>query len=163
MGGKPFGTALAIWAPVAVATTVVCFFINIAVQQSFRTAADDPQIQFAEDRAAKLAALAAPASEPNAIAVESMTPLDIAKSLAPWVAVYSDSGAPLASDGRLHGALPELPPGIFAYARDVGQIAYMEARGRTAHRAHLERVAGAKPSSLHPGVRYGKPSGAWIR
>jgi hypothetical protein len=37
------------------------------------------------------------------------------------MAVYSDTGEPLASSGRLHGAFPLLPSGVFDYTRQNGE------------------------------------------
>jgi hypothetical protein len=42
------------------------------------------------------------------------TPLvDIANSLAPWIAVYDANGTVLEASGQLNGAPPQLPAGIF--------------------------------------------------
>ena len=117
---------LGTWAPIAAATTVLCLFVNLAVQQNFRTTADDPQIQLAEDGAAMLAAGGQPhalSARPSSPLPEARTavPVDIGQSLAPWIAVYGSGGTRLSSNGRLHGALPELPPGIFDYVRDNGE------------------------------------------
>ena len=103
-----------IWAPVAAAATVICLFVNLAVQQSFRTSADDPQIQLAEDTAT--GQMVEPQRQPR----EGLPAVDIGSSLASWVAVYDDTGRPVVSSGRLHGIMPELPPGIFDYVREHG-------------------------------------------
>lgn len=142
---------LGTWAPVVVATTVLCLFVNLAVQQNFRATADDPQTQLAEDGAAMLAAGTQPDvvfAQPNSAApnLRLSGPIDIGRSLAPWVAVYGSGGTPLSSDGRLHGALPELPPGIFDYVRDSGQdrVTWRPEPGlRIALVIH--RVEGSKP------------------
>ena len=44
------------WLPLAAVTTLLCGLIYLAVQQSLRWGANDPQIQMAEDAAAALAA-----------------------------------------------------------------------------------------------------------
>jgi hypothetical protein len=99
------------WLPLAVVTTLLCGLVYLAVQQSLRWGANDPQIQIAEDAAAALAAGGTP---------ESVLPtarVEISSSLAPFMVLYSDTGQPLASSGLLHGAAPLLPPGIFTYTR----------------------------------------------
>jgi len=35
--------------------------------------------------------------------------------------IYSDTGQPLVSSGRLHGAVPLLPSGVFDYTRQNGE------------------------------------------
>jgi hypothetical protein len=48
------GEALKVWFVLAVVTTVLSGLIYLAVQQSYRQSANDPQIQMAEDGAAAL-------------------------------------------------------------------------------------------------------------
>ena len=55
-----FVRAAALWVPLAVAVTGLSALVNGAVQQDLRQGANDPQIQMAEDAAAKLSAGAAP-------------------------------------------------------------------------------------------------------
>ena len=100
------------WLPLAAVTTLVCGLLYLAVQQSLRWGANDPQIQMAEDAAATLAAGGTPESM-----LPAATQVEISTSLAPFMVIYSDAGAPLASSGLLHGTVPLLPPGVFDYAR----------------------------------------------
>lgn len=100
------------WLPLAAVTTLLCGLIYLVVQQSLRQGANDPQIQMAEDAAAALAAGGTPES------VLPVSQVEISSSLAPFMVVYSDTGEPLASSARLHGAIPALPPGIFDYTRN---------------------------------------------
>ena len=92
-------------------TTLLCGLVYLAVQQSLRWGANDPQIQMAEDAAAALSAGGTPGSMPPAVQVE------ISASLAPFMVIYNAKGEPLASSGLLHGAVPLLPPGVFDYTR----------------------------------------------
>jgi hypothetical protein len=99
------------WLPLAAVTTLLCGLVYLAVQQSLRWGANDPQIQMAEDAATALAAGGTP---------ESVLPADqveISTSLEPFMVVYGDKGQALASSGLLHGAAPLLPPGIFDHTR----------------------------------------------
>src|SRR5450759_2652178 len=97
------------WLPLAVVTTLLCGLVYLAVQQSLRWGANDPQIQMAEDAAATLAAGGTPESVlPTAL-------VEISTSLAPFMVIYSAAGESLASSGLLHGAVPILPTGGFAY------------------------------------------------
>lgn len=108
--------AFQLWFIPAVVTTLLCIFINAAVQHDFRSSANDPQVQLAEDGARSLAyGKSVAAFDRDADAV------DIARSLAPWVAVYDAAGDPLSSTGRLDAAAPALPAGVFAYTRMHGE------------------------------------------
>jgi len=103
--------ALAFWIPAAVLATLACGLIYVVGQQGLRTAANDPQIQLAEDAATALDAGASPASVVGAATVDTST------SLAPFVVVYDPAGTVLASDGRLDGAAPVPPIGVLRHAR----------------------------------------------
>jgi hypothetical protein len=103
------------WIPLAVVITALCGLVYLAVQQELRQAANDPQIQMAEDAAAALE---------GGAPVESVIPSEtvaIERSLAPFVTVFDDSGGVAASSARLHGAVPELPAGVLEYARNHGE------------------------------------------
>jgi hypothetical protein len=50
------------WLPLAAVTTLLCGLVYLAVQQSLRQGANDPQIQMAEDAAAALVAGSTPES-----------------------------------------------------------------------------------------------------
>jgi hypothetical protein len=77
--------------------------------------ANDPQIQMAEDIAAALETGVSPAG------LLPDQQVDIATSLAPFLAIYDALGVPQASSGLLHGELPELPAGVFQYVKDKGE------------------------------------------
>ncbi|MBJ7596370.1 MAG: hypothetical protein JF886_16195 [Candidatus Dormibacteraeota bacterium] len=105
--------SLLTWLPFAV---VITFAAGVAYgldQQNLRSAANDPQIQLAEDAGARLDA-GAPASS---VVPTSSVPVDIARSLAPFVIVYDAGDKPLASSGRLDGTVPVPPQGVSASAR----------------------------------------------
>jgi hypothetical protein len=102
---------IAIWIPTAVLATALCGLIYVAVQQDLRSGANDPQEQLARDAVASLEAGAAPA------AVVGTTIVDLSYSLAAFVIVNDQSGAVLASSGRLDGLPPVVPAGVLATAR----------------------------------------------
>jgi hypothetical protein len=85
-----------------------------AVQQSYRAAANDPQIQIARDINAGLQ---------QGRPVESFLAdkIDIAQSLLPFVALYDANGKPIRSSGYLDGKMPELPAGVFAFTKIQGE------------------------------------------
>ena len=81
------------------------------IQQDLRQAANDPQIQMAEDAAAKLA---------HGQQVQNVVPaekVDLAKSLAPYIIVFDATGNSIASSAQLDGQTPTLPHGVFDYVR----------------------------------------------
>ena len=103
------------WLPIAAVTTVLCGLVYVAVQQVLRHSANDPQIQMAEDAAGALA---------SGATVETVLPpakVEIAQSLAPFLAVFNTAGEPLASSGFLHGKPLHLPPGVLKYVREHGE------------------------------------------
>jgi hypothetical protein len=113
---KSLVRAFLAWLPLAVAVTGICLLVYGVVQQEYRQSLNDPQIQMAEDGAAALAAGAVPAD----LVQRGVAPIDAAKSLAPWIAVYDASGTPLESSAALDGAPPAPPKGEFALALAQG-------------------------------------------
>lgn len=98
----------------AAAATIATMFVYAAVQQTYRSGANDPQVQLAQDAAAHLRA-GAPVA-----AVLPRDTVDLTFSLAPFVIVYDTADRPLAGTGRLGGALPVPPSGVLALARQRG-------------------------------------------
>lgn len=103
------------WLPLAAVTTLVCGLVYLAVQQSLRQGANDPQVQMAEDAAAALAAGGTPET------ILPFVQVEISSSLASFMVIYNDTGGPLASSGLLHGTVPLLPSGVFDYTRQNGE------------------------------------------
>lgn len=104
--GSLFTWALILWLPAAAASAVLAFTLYATVQQSIRSAADDPQIQLAEDAAADLNDGASP---------ESVIPTDTVdptRSLAPFVEVFDRSGVILSSSASISGKPPAPPIGV---------------------------------------------------
>lgn len=97
------------WLPLGVAVTLVCGLVYATVQQNYRQSLNDPQIQMAEDAAAKLSAGAKPAD-----VVPDPDSVDITNSLSPWLAVYNSDGMSIISSGEANGDIPVLPQGVFA-------------------------------------------------
>jgi len=134
------------WLPLAVAVSALCLLIYVAVQQNFRQNANDPQIQMAEDAAARLEAGG------QAQAVVGSAKVDIARSLAPFLIVYDDAGQVVASSAQLDGQTPDLPPGVLDAARRAGEdrISWQPQQGvRSA--TVIERVGGSKPGFVLAG------------
>jgi hypothetical protein len=103
------------WIPVAFLAIMLSGLIYLTVQQSIRQSANDPQIQMAEDAASAIAN----GTEPQLLVPQGS--VDIAKSLAPYLVLYSETGSPLAGNGLLNGTLPSLPAGVFTSTRESGE------------------------------------------
>ena len=95
--------------------TVLALALYAIPQQVLRQGANDPQIQLADDLAAKLEQGVAPAEAVPAAAV------DMARSLSPFVIAYDDQGRPLASQAQLNGQTPAPPSGVFDFVRQHGE------------------------------------------
>jgi hypothetical protein len=103
------------WLLIAIIITGLSGLCYAAIQQELRLTADDPQIQMAEDAAAKLAS-----GQQTQIVVPAEK-VDIAKSLAPYIIVFDTTGNPIASSAQLDGQTPTLPHGVFDYVRQNGE------------------------------------------
>jgi hypothetical protein len=103
------------WLPLAAAIAVVCLLVYAVVQQSHRSAADDPQIQMVEDAVRALEGGATVASVLPTVKVQ------IESGLAPFVIVYDGQGHPMAGSGTLRGQLAAPPQGVFDFVRANGE------------------------------------------
>lgn len=106
---------LAIWIGALLLTTILCGLVYASCQHILRIEANDPQIQLSEDTASSIAA---GITSPD---ITFITPIDISKSLAPFLIVYDDTGRVLQSSGILDGVTPSVPPGVLAYSKEHGQ------------------------------------------
>ncbi len=100
------------WLPLAILTTCLSGLMYVAVQQTLRLSANDPQIQLAEDTALKLT------TQDDTVQITSLPKIDIAKSLSPFVIIYDASGKVVSATGDIEGETPEVPMGVFAYTKE---------------------------------------------
>ena len=100
--------AFGYWVPLAIGLSGIFVFAYWAVQQYNRQSFNDPQIQLAEDAAARFNQ-----GETPAAVTQGLAPVDVRASIAPWVEVYDASGAPIAGNAVLEGAPVNLPSGVF--------------------------------------------------
>ncbi len=104
------------WLPLAAAIVLLALLLYGAVQQTIRQGANMPQVQLAEDAAAALAA---------GTPVDSVVPrnrVELAQSLAPYLAVFDRDGRLLATNAVLHGNVPTfMPRDTFEYALRQGE------------------------------------------
>ena len=94
--------------------TIIFGVIYATVQQSYRTAANDPQIQIARDINARL-------HEGNPVESFFADTVNIAQSLSTFVALYDATGKPVRSSGYLDGKMPGLPAGVFDFTKSHGE------------------------------------------
>lgn len=99
------------WLPLAIVMTVLSGLVYVTVQQSLRMGANDPQIQMSEDIAQQLA------NGQTVAAFLPPTTVEISQSLAPYVMIFNDAGQLVAGNAKLDGQAPNLPMGIFPYAK----------------------------------------------
>jgi hypothetical protein len=91
--------------------TIVTGMIYASVQQSYRSNANDPQIQIARDIAGKIK---------DGLSFEKIFPgdsVDISESLGVFALLYDSVGRPLRYSGFLDNKPAQLPSGVFEYAR----------------------------------------------
>jgi hypothetical protein len=106
---------LRLWLPLVAVISGLSALAFMAVQQTLRQGANDPQIQLAEDAAAALDA----GQKPEAVLPPSQ--VDLANSLAPFVTVYDRSGKAVVSSGLLDGQMPDYPVGALQAAKSSGE------------------------------------------
>ncbi len=105
------------WLPLAVTIIIFTGLVMVAVQQSYRSSANDPQIQIAEDVAT---AINNGSAAPDAIVSASPT-TEMAASLSAFVTIFSATGTPIGSSVAIDGKLPTLPSGVFDYVKTNGE------------------------------------------
>jgi hypothetical protein len=109
--GRTIAASFVYWIPLATLAVLVAGMVYLTVQQSYRSSANDPQLQMATDAANALDAGADP---------QSLVPadkIDIATSLAPYLAIYDSSARLVASSATQHGQPLDVPSGVFASAK----------------------------------------------
>src|SRR3974390_1200710 len=94
--------------------TVMTGMMYVNVQQSYRTNADDPQIQLANEINASLR---------TGRPFEKLWPdsIDIQGSLGIFAVLYDEHALPLKSSALLDGKIPQLPPGVFEFTKNQAE------------------------------------------
>jgi len=114
---RAFLASIVQFIPLATVIILVSGLSYVFVQQSYRSSANDPQIQMVIDARNALNGGATPQS------LVPTSQIDIAQSQSPYLAIFDQGGQPLASAATLHGAPPVPPHGVFVsantQARDV--------------------------------------------
>lgn len=95
----------------AILVTILSGLVYVTVQQSYRSNANDPQLQLAKDISYKL--------EKGQLINDLLQSdsIEISQSLSPFVVLYDNNGNPIRSTATLDGQLPRLPKGVFDFTR----------------------------------------------
>jgi len=104
-----------IWLPFAVVISAFSLLVYALVQQSYRQSANDPQIQMANDTVNALM---------DGQRLDVLVPsqkVSVAKSLAPFLIVYDQTGSELVSSATLDGKTPPLPDGVLDSTKELGE------------------------------------------
>ena len=91
--------------------TIFAAIIYVTVQQSYRSSANDPQLQIAGDLTRRL-----DEGKPIDHLMQGDT-VDLTQSLSVFKVLYDSNRMPVHSTGLLDGKLPRLPRGVFEFAR----------------------------------------------
>lgn len=105
MKTSPHLTAIAI-------ITIVIGLIYCAVQQNYRSSANDPQVQIARELQGHL-------QKGNPLPFGDSVEMET--SLSVFQQTYDKNANPLLSTGYLNGKVPRLPKGVFEYAKTNGE------------------------------------------
>jgi len=103
------------WLLLAATVTLFCGVMYMLVQQTYRSNANDPQIQMAEEAAFALGN----GTDPKTLVAN--TAIEISRSLKPYTIIYDDQGNGVAADGLLDGKIPTLPNGVLDFTRTHGE------------------------------------------
>ncbi len=112
---KKLSRSLHQWLPLVAVITIMSGTLYIVVQQDFRQTANDPQIQLAEDVAARLSQ----GEPPQAIIRPGE--IDISTSISPFVAIYDATGKLVISSATLGGQPIDIPNGVFNTTKARGE------------------------------------------
>jgi len=105
MKTSPHLTAIAI-------ITIIIGLIYCAVQQNYRSSANDPQVQIARELQGHL-------QKGNPLPFGDSVEMET--SLSVFQQTYDKNANPLLSTGYLNGKVPRLPKGVFEYAKTNGE------------------------------------------
>jgi len=95
--------------------TVLCLVVYAAVQQTYRTAANDPQVQLATEIKNRLE------QSESILPIFPSDTISLTRGLSVFAALYNADGQPISSSGFLHGQMPRLPAGVFEVTKTKGE------------------------------------------
>lgn len=113
------GQLFGIWLILAIMITGAVGFPTVAVQQSYRQNANDPQIEITQEVAAAIQK-----GIPRDQIVGPTGNVDMATSLSPFIAIYDENAKVVGSSGKLNNENPVPPSGAFDTAKQTGNIRF---------------------------------------
>ena len=128
--------------PLAAVSTVLCLLVYVTVQQALRTAANDPQVQMAEDAVRALE---------RGDAIDKVVPagtVEIERSLAPFLMIYDAAGHAIAGSGALRGQPAAPPSGVFEFVERNGEERVTWQPERGVRLAAVVLATTAKPAAF---------------
>lgn len=132
------------WLPIAVSGTLILLVVYIVLQQNYRQAANDPQIELVQN-----ASIALSQGFPIQALFANATQLDINKTLSMFVMAFDESGAIIsASVTNGSSTVPVPPKGVFDYVRSHGE-----------HRITWETSSGLRFAAVVDKFKSAKSSG----
>jgi hypothetical protein len=108
MTKKVLCAAFNAWLPFAIIIVIFSGLAYAVVQQNYRQSANDPQIQIAEDLASAIAQ-----GQPADQIVPTQGTTELAKTLSPFVMIYSSTSTLIGSSALLNGKNPSFPASVF--------------------------------------------------
>jgi hypothetical protein len=107
-----------LYAPAVAVPVIVAGTIYAAVQQNYRSNANDPQIQIAQDISGQLNAGLTQASQ---LVTAGTAKTDLKTGLDNFLIVFDSTGKLVVSSAQLDGKVPDMPSGIFSATTASGQ------------------------------------------
>lgn len=128
------------WIPLGFSVTAVFIFGYISLQQSMRMSANDAPLDIAINIDQALT------EGVSFKQFNSSRPVEMDKSLSPYVILYDASGTPIAGSGAIHGNYPVPPSGVFEYLKTHKQDSFTWEPSGSARQAVVARYHnGATP------------------
>jgi hypothetical protein len=120
-----FNTKMLSYLAAAAVISTIIILVYAAVQQGYRTAANDPQLQIARDMSHAIRQNKSPGYFMKTDSV------DLDQSLSVFTTEYDLNGKAIQSTGLLNGKLPSLPQGVFDYTKEHGEdvVSWQPQRG----------------------------------
>ena len=98
----------------AAIATILIGLIYVTVQQAYRSGANDPQLEIARDMHERI-------GKGASVQQYLSDSINLRQSLRAFAALYNPQGQVMQSSGFLDGRLPQLPSGVFDFAKTTGQ------------------------------------------
>ena len=129
------------WLPLGISIVLISGLIYFVVEQSYRSSANDPQVQISEDVATAIQG----GNDPSSLLGSST--VDMANTLSNIAIIYDDSGKVVASTGTLNNNVPTLPKGVLDTTRKNGSDTFTwspDGKNRYAANTKAFDVSGTK-------------------